>query len=513
MRHPAPRAVRRAPSVHDTRCLRSPRTAGRGLALVLSLLLAACASNSQQHQLTESHLRERLAEFTDLFSSAIQRASDEVVATTRTQETRRNLLRWQMYMVPACRHAAAGDDPLEAFVDVWTLCVQQQLFFDSMSATAKTEGEKAVCEVGRRTSALLVQEAESIGVGFLTPEQLVQARKDVTDFAHANPIDSRYTRLARLPSEVQGTGSASSFAWLDNIPLIGAFSGLDQGAKALEHLAQVAEQFTRIAEQLPEAMRWQTSLVLYELDDLESVDEIVKAADAMADAADRMAGAAESLPANAGQLVRTSFAELEASQASLQATLEQARSAVTETRGTITALDGTVDRTQALLTALDAAAASVTRAGAAWEAMVRSLDDDKSSAAEPGTSGGTGTVAEGAPGQEADGAAAPAAHDTAAQAAGATHAGAEASSEGSFDPVPYGKAADSLAAAAVEIRALVEDVRATANSDDLLKPLDAADGRARDLVDHAALRGLQLIGAGLLAALLYRFAVRRRAAP
>ena len=473
---------------------------GAALLAVAALALASCRSSevNPEEQLSELQLRTRLDGFANHFSSTLQRATEEMVNRSGDPDIRRDLLRWQMFMIPACRRAVNGPDVRTSFVDVWTLCMQQRNFFQQLTITSDDESTtsprtgRIIQEIGLQASDLLLAEIEDIGILILTPEQLDEAREDVQEFATENPIDNRYTRLARLPSSTPDEED-ESFGWVDSIPLVGAFSGLDEGAKALGHLAEVAEEFTGVVEQLPEVTRWQTSLLLYELDEMRSVNEFVSAARIVADAsagmersADRLATAATELPQHTQEVILATMARLEESQAELQKTLSEARATVDAThttveaardtvevaRDTVTAVDGTLDQTEGVLTALDGAADSVTRAGEAWESMIRSVKEGE----------------EDAPARPA-----PAAEE-----------------DSNFDPVEVGSAADSLTEAAVEIRGLVADVRGLIGSNELEKPLDDADARMRALVDHASVRALQLAGVVLVGLVLFRLLGRKK---
>jgi len=126
-------------------------------------------------------------------------------------------------------------------------------------------------------------------------------------------------RLAQVPTQ-------AALGWLIEIPMspFRALEGVSSGAAAIREFNQTALELTHRVQVLPEQIRWQLELLLYDVEDRETVIQALALMQGMEESADRASRAVASLPAEFG-------ASLEASRGALadaNQTIAQARGLV-----------------------------------------------------------------------------------------------------------------------------------------------------------------------------------------
>ena len=185
-----------------------------------------------------------------------------------------------------------------------------------------------------------------------------------------------------------------------------------------------------------------------------------------------LAKTAADWPTDVEGVVKTTLDELDAKQVGLRRTLQQTLDALVEARTLVSGLNQT--------------AANLTDAGEAWDDAFQTL----------GLGGGETTSAAGSEPAEPEKEARP------------------------FDILEYRDTAEELRGVAVELRGLVRDVHAltgASGEETALGNIEvaaqtavgAAAGEGRELVNHIALRLIQLVGVIFLAAIVYRVVASR----
>lgn len=440
------------------------------LALNLSLLYGCAArpgadmtglNANGAARISMQELQNELNEFAERFSGVVSAAANDIAATLPDRSVRKAALLWKLRMIPRLQDMIFGADPQPAFLDAATLTVQMRKYLQNPRGTGATLFQDAQ-PVAVQASLRLEEDVFDIGALFLNAQQLKTLRAEVEAFADAHPIRGTFALVegrATSTDEVRG----SQLGWVAAVPLapFRALEGIDAGARAINDFNTTARQFSQVVEDMPLQTRWQVELLWYELEESESVTSARTSFQTLADTA-------ATLPQDLRKQLSLALDDLEKRQDALRTTLEQ-------TRQTLDTLNTTVGEATRLAESINRAGGSITQAGDAWRQTMLAIGDL------------TGSDEPADPSAESE----------------------------PFDIKDYADTADRLAAAATQLRALVADVRQTLDSPQLGALSDTAlrdaEQRGRSVTDHAAWRGLQLMGVAFILALAYRVISHRLA--
>jgi hypothetical protein len=101
---------------------------------------------------------------------------------------------------------------------------------------------------------------------------------------------------------------SSVFQSVVSVPLspFRALEGVGDSAAGIREFNGIARSFARSVERLPEQMRWQVELLMFEIEDRDTVRSVLAALQSLASSADRLSGSAESLPSDVRALLQDS---------------------------------------------------------------------------------------------------------------------------------------------------------------------------------------------------------------
>ncbi len=358
----------------------------RGVALVLAGLVATTGCSGVLRRglatlglasryatgVSEEDLREALDRYARRLTVGIGTAAERIESESDDREMRRRALLWRVRLVPAVQQAAAAE-PRQAFVGLLTLAIGQRKYL--------TEGDGAglfgpLQAVAVEEAQALEDEALTVGQVFLSPEELEGIRWQVEDITWKYPIRGVFQVEGTLQGFAQAEGWGS-FAWVVAIPLapFRALEGVDTGAQAILEFNGTAREFARLTAQLPQLLRWEGQLLLYDIESRETVRATLSLLETVARSAQRLSEAAERLPDDVGRETSRVLADLEARQATLRDTMAEARSL-------LAGLDQSMERGIPFAETLRQLAEQVERAGATLEAFVR---EARGPAPSPGT--------------------------------------------------------------------------------------------------------------------------------
>jgi hypothetical protein len=367
-------------------------------------------------------LQEELSFFASSFGASVTTAGDDISASSSDRRIRRNALIWRLNTLPVAQRAAFAEDPRGAYVRCLLLAIVQRRYLSDGDGKALFGDQQSLAiEAAQR----IEQDALAIGERFLTQAELKRVQTEVNDLAVKFPMQGREFSVQRVVAGSRQLQQSDVFTSVLNIPLspFRALEGVDSGAQAIREFNVTARRFTDIAAQLPVQLRGELELLLYDVEDRDTVVQGLKAFQSMADSADRASAVVEELPE-----------ELRANLEGADSSLARIQDAAKELRG--------------LAEPLDAASGKLRDASIAWREVIGSRAERE---AKPDDGRG-------------------------------------------FDVNDYGRAADSIGAAALQLRGLATDV------DQISAPpaLSAA-------IDHAFWR------AAALALLVFALAVAYRA--
>jgi len=404
--------------------------------------------------ISEEELRDALNNFKEVLRANINQASIELNERIPTSKTRKINLLWRARLIHAYSTVLEMGDPAAAFVEAWTLCVRlTQYLEEGEGSKLYGESQKVAIDAAKK----LELEIENIGRMFLDVETLAETQKHVAEFAIANPVRGTYSNLLVFASKVKKDQS-NPFVDVLTIPMspFRAMGGVDRGAQAIEKFRGTAEQFSDVVEELPESARWQLLLLLYDMEETEMARTILDSTSKFAESSSRIAGSTEKLPEEFRKQASLLIEEIDAKQSNIQVTLGK-------TEKTILALEQTAD--------------SISEAARAFESTVNTTGQlitdlkSKSPKKEPSSTNNISDY-----------------RDTAQEIT---------------------KAANELRALTIEISKLVESKAIAGHIEDAnnraIGIVDQTAVRANNLSDHISLRIIQLLFAGFLMALIYRF--------
>ena len=428
-------------------------------ALVLGLVSCVGPLRKDKLAITDVQLRTKLLEYTDNFSSIIERVTNSIASRSDDPALRRKTVEWKLRTIPLCRKIALDKEPHEAFLDLWTMTLQIEAFAAGGDGSSHFEGYQEELSVA---AAEAVDGIEAIARSVFDGKGFERARAEVERYAEENPITGSFVRQSQLPSNTDAF-TIDAFGWMGSLPVIGAFDGLDKGAQAVHEVARVAERFSRVTEALPQELRWQIDLLLYDLEARPTTAELRRSLAETSQAARSLSETAARLPADL--------------QATVESTLAQLDTQSEGVRGTLREVDSVLERSEVVVASIERTAESLVEASAALEAMAVAFTGPPEPQPEAGAPPGRSeeVEAEGEP----------------------------------FDIEAYGRAIDGVATGASELRALVDELRGAAGSREVDTLLSDTELRLEALVDRITRGGLLLVGAVLLAALSYRLILLR----
>lgn len=330
------------------------------LAVLLSTGLVACADVTQRMRqigldavaggATESELSEAMANWASGFASLVTGTSDRIRGASKLRETRRNTLLWQLRMIPLAHRAAFAPDPQQAYVMSLALATAQHDYLATGDGRALFGAQQAIAVDAAKE---LEQEVLELGSAFLSAGQIARLQKQVDELVAQHPIQGVFTADTLVTGLSEST-AGGGFGWIVDLPMVPfrALSGVSDTAQAVSDFNETARAFTQTVNELPHQTRWELELLLYDAEELESVERALAAAESFATGADRISEAAETLPNLLG--------------AELAGRLEEARATIQE-------LDAALARAEGLSGPLVHVADRVGEASAQWTAMLTEM--------------------------------------------------------------------------------------------------------------------------------------------
>ncbi|HVP12893.1 MAG TPA: hypothetical protein VMV94_17095 [Phycisphaerae bacterium] len=440
----------------------------------------------EQSKISKEELHAALDDFKDVFESTVKQAAGKIEAAATDANTRKNTLMWQVRMISACYMIFRQDEDLKVFLDLWTLCIRMNQYFQEGDGCELFGGQQ---DVAISAAQRLQSEIERIGRTFMSEEQFVKAKKDAEAFAYANPIRAGFNGAVVRTTTTTTAGEPNALTAIVTLPLapFRAMGGVDRGAEAIRGFTQVADRFTDDFETLPENIRWQLLLLLAELEDNRLISSALSSFEQFSRSSARLSETADKLPEELRRQASGLIDEIDSKQGNIQSTLAQAEKTAN---------------------AIERTGQSVADAGRAWEATARTI----------------GETVDGFRGKGADAPAAGA--EPAAMAQSIPPAVPVAQGEGNgassdhLDDVR--RTAETLTATATELRLFTAEARKLLDSPELAANIREVDSRmlgavdhtsrqAQGLTDHIAWRCAQLIFLIFALGMVYRAAARRMA--
>lgn len=257
--------------------------------LVLSLLALAICSPARidgarpsqsltKTQLSALKLRVLINDFVPSFSDQVEEAADRIIAARPGPAFERNAILWKSHAISAAFQAASRNDAIAAYLDLWILCRQMALFFESQSPPALGPWQGLAVQTSRQLEAQAQRIDDDLG------SPLPAGEKFVADFAREFPIRSLYFDRESLAQRYIQTVDEPT---RDSLHVV---ANLNESLREMHQLA------ARYAELLPKQARWQAELTLLATTERSFVTQPLREFSQATQAVERVARVVDSAP-------------------------------------------------------------------------------------------------------------------------------------------------------------------------------------------------------------------------
>lgn len=449
------------------------------LLLPLALILTTCGTSSSTVNTPSGPVKnadtvnagQTLQDFSRKSVLVVEEAADRINRRSSSPEIKKRAVQWKISTLKEFWDIMSMGDPRLATLDVWCTTLQWEEFFATGAGKADFGPEQQIAVSATRQIAEAFDEA----IRTATPKEAYTAAKAaVESFAADNPMSG----LHRMPFRFsQSDRVRLNLNWLKQIAMPWQLSeGVVEMADAVSEVAEAADRFSVSIGILPMVTRWQVELLLLELDENRSMVDIRKSMEGVSEGIQSIATSTDTLPQDLREELSITLDQVDDIQDGLQKTLDAARNTVEETRNALVELNHGIDKAQGTINDIGETTQYLAKAGEAWKPaleqfskVVIQLDGDPN-----------------VPSKNPD------------------------------TLLKLMRTAEGLAVSAVELKEMFREFREMVASPELSAQFDDFDKTARgtvdhtnlqmqDLVDHATLRLMQVVGVILLAGLFYRF--------
>ena len=295
-------------------------------------------------QISKQELREQLDKFREFYKATLRQVAldlNERVPSTRTEKT---TLQMKARMVQGINAMLDNDDSIVAFIETWALCTRFRMYLEEgegISLFGDAHG------IALNSSKRLEVEIQRIGVIFLKNDVFEASRKNVTEFAHNNPIKGTFSNIIVYATEVQ-KDQPNPFVSVLKIPMtpFRAIEGVDRTASAIHQFSDTAERFSNIVAEMPESTRWQLQLLLFDLEEANMTKSFLSSLEQVSKSSASLEQSVQKLPEQLQEQLTKFVENIDKKQDGLQQTLQQAEKtslAVSETLEKLDKTAGSID--------------------------------------------------------------------------------------------------------------------------------------------------------------------------
>ena len=293
-----------------------------------------------------------------------QSAARRIQTATDDREIRREMVVWQIHTAEELRRALQHPDPRWAFVDLWAMLLQSRAYVTRGPGKGKL-GEQA----GIAIEALdgMIVKLERCAEDFIPAERLEAVKAATRTWADDHPMEGE--DMTDADSIEPGDEGGGLLGAVEAVPE-GIFSfggGVKDTAVSVSKVAAAADRGVEVMSSLPLMTRWQTELLLYSIEENESVRTLLEDVSRVSESVATAAETAEGLPERVEQAAVKAIREVESTQPQFQRTLDKGRGIVDQAHATVTEIAPLLDKVQENGEWVERTSEHATRAGEAWE--------------------------------------------------------------------------------------------------------------------------------------------------
>ena len=451
------------------------------VSLAIPALLAACSSSQPRNiekvgktGLSSDILDAKLTEACDNYVRAVSVTAAELARGIDDPTQRRRLIQWRYGTLIATDNAYSMRLRFEGIASLYIMALQRIEFLSR-------EGREAYLDQ-HEAEALAVERgmAEYLDGTFreLLPEDAYNNIVPyLRTFAAENPIDGLIRKYGDATAARKQSGTFLKLSTLTEPLMI--TEGVKETAVSISEVADSVNRVGRTVDSIPATTALELELLLLNLRDDPMIADLRGSVTSMSESAARFATVSEQLPTRIREEIVQGLDEIEATRADLRDVVDKAAVTATEARKAVEQAGITMNEAQTVLASVQQTSKNLAEAGRAWGPAFESLrkitnprgDDYVPPPPEPGPDRDLENLA---------------------------------------------RTAEGISAAGEKLHAAIVELRATLDSGTLPGTLGEVDTTARgtvdytterlaELVDLITLRVAQLVGAIVVATLLYRF--------
>ncbi len=297
--------------------------------------------------------------FADMFEASISSATSELAAQSRERRIRQFAILWRIRVVTSIQNAVLDPDPRFGFLSCWAIVVQIR---DSLRSIPEDD-EFEIARVLLLPEVLELEERlMTMVLEYVDQETVDRARPDIEEYAARHPLQARFSAESIFYEPTERMRRSEGINEILEAPMapFRGLQGVGDTADAIDRVAMVAARIAEIAQNLPMRSRWQTELLLLELETMTSVVDFRAHLDTVTETFTQLVERVDVLPEDLREQLEIALDNSTEAQREVQQTLSDANALVARTQETIAATQETL--AQATVTAEEL---QVT--GATWE--------------------------------------------------------------------------------------------------------------------------------------------------
>lgn len=282
------------------------------------------AQQAEAERLAATRQWHGLRELVEAFVGAVEEGGRRIATESDDLKIKRMSVIYRMRAIETVRQLLWFDQPAEAMVDLWTLCIQLVAYFTEGDGRQAFGPQQPIAvEVMKQ----ILPQVEGYMAREIAKDQFPAVQAKVYEFARKHPITGAYARFGLQPSEVAAQERAGLFSWLPSVSLNPFGKGLDEGAQAIVGFAKVADRFTDVVSFLPNRLGWHLELLQYDLAESKILRDATGSIAGANTAVEDVAKTARALPASVRMELEKAFENLDPKLKDVRGTLADLKEA------------------------------------------------------------------------------------------------------------------------------------------------------------------------------------------
>jgi methyl-accepting chemotaxis protein len=485
------------------------------LILLPAAFLSGCASSEPQQrssvsqrplaqQAQQLEIEQQNRDLVEYFKTTVDQTAVELERRAVNQEQRRAAIRFRVRLTDKCNDAAGEPDPRRVLLNIWALS-RRTVDYLTTGSGRTLFGDRQQMAVDAMVAVLSA--VEEVARDCFGEDAFEEVKREVVAYAHANPMQATLARQSAQDFSDAPQGE-QAMRQIIGIPLapIAALTGVGDAPDSIRSVSHSVDRFGQVVGDFPSNARWELQLLAMNLAEMQQVVDALESARRISDSSAELAASSTELvsvaretPQNLREEAERLLDRIDATQPELRTTIGEFRETVAEvTTASEHARDAVVE-VRETLSDVRTASDSLERTANAVTITVREI------------AGLFPDSAEDEPGQMLDRDSAPAAEN---------ETGNERVQDESFSFQAVTRSADALGDTSERLRVLLADFQALLRDGSLSREIGALDGSVRGatvgagsvlrgVIDHAAIRALQILVVFFVILAGYRFLVAR----